>query len=84
MAKSVTQAQRKQLEKLYTRMSAAQAAVFACAPNDRTPFRQCFDMAPVSVQQEFKSAQSARSDFERSLTAQGRGWFNSFGHFYSY
>lgn len=84
MAGKVTQAQRRQLERLNAALSKAQADVFACAPNDRTPFRDCFDMAPLSVQQAFKSAQSARSDFERSLTAQGRGWFNASGHFYSY
>lgn len=77
----MTKAQHKRRDGLQEALGVAMAAVFAVAPDNRTPFSVCLTMAPADVVGTYAHAREAIAVYERELADAGRGWFNRFGQF---
>lgn len=59
-------------------------AVYAAAPDNRTPFNDCYRAAPQDVRDAYDRAAADVRDYERSMREQGRAYVNGFGCFVWY
>lgn len=82
--KTLTKAQEAKYAKLKASLSDAFDKVYAAAPDDHTPFSQCYELASRCVRAAYDGAQRAISDFERNMVVEGRGYFDGRYHFYAY
>lgn len=82
MAK-MTKAQRAQWAKHERWVSAAMDLVYLAAPNDQTPFSECYRLASADVRKQHDDARKALMDFEFKMADERRGWFQD-GRFRDY
>lgn len=82
--KKVTAQQHRKLEALNKQVDMCITAIYHCGPNRNTPFSECLKLADEQTRKLYDKAVSDRHEFEHKLVSEGRGWFNQFGHFYSY
>ena len=54
-------------------------AIYACAPNDTTPFSECRKLAPQAVRDAFYNADLDLLNAEQAAVSAGKAWRASFG-----
>ena len=76
--KTGTKAQKAKHEKLVEAKGLAMRAVYSFAPNNQTPFNDCYALALPDARQAYHSATDALVKFEHAMVQEARGWFRGF------
>lgn len=79
----MTKAQRTHMARLERWKAAAMDLVYLAAPNDQTPFSECYKAASPDVRKGYDDARTAIADYERKMADEGRGWYDG-GRFRDY
>lgn len=78
----MTKAQTAKRESLKRDLFAAVDRVFdAGAPRNDLPFLSCLALASSEAREAYENARAMCHAFELDMVAQGRGYFDSYGHF---
>jgi hypothetical protein len=78
MKKTGTKAQHAKHAKLMAAKDRAVMSIYATAPNNLTPFNDCYDHAPTELRKAYHIASQELNDFEASMVQDGRGWMRGY------
>lgn len=79
----MTKAQRSRMAKLERWVSAAMDLVYLAAPDQHTPFSECYRLASADVRKGYDDAKAALAAFEQQMADEQRGWYDN-GRFKDY
>jgi hypothetical protein len=76
MAKSI----KKTIEGIRAKYDATVKLVYACAPNQVTPFSECLKLAPPDLRTQLEALNSQMIGAECDAVSTGKAWRNERGH----